>query len=134
MSLEAVLPALEGEENPVLLDFQRRFVWTLPLSSAVMLLAMLGHRLQWFEMGSQSWIELALSLPVVLWTGWPFFLRAFQSVVSRSPNMWTLIGLGTGAVFVYGCMRPWRRRSFRPPFRSWVGSRCISRLTPSSFR
>ena len=42
-----------------------------------------------------------LSLPVVLWAGWPFFVRGAQSIVNRSPNMWTLIGLGTGAAFVY---------------------------------
>ena len=67
----------------------------------VTVLAMAGHRLQWFEMATQSWIELVLTLPVVLWAGWPFFERGAQSVVHRSPNMWTLIGLGTSAAFVY---------------------------------
>ena len=62
---------------------------------------MLGHRLQWFEMTTQSWIELVLSLPIVLWAGWPFFQRGVQSVINRKPNMWTLIGLGTSAAFVY---------------------------------
>ena len=52
-------------------------------------------------MAVQSWIELVLSLPIVLWAGWPFFSRGWQSVVNRSPNMWTLIGLGTGAAFIY---------------------------------
>jgi P-type Cu+ transporter len=52
-------------------------------------------------MGTQSWVEFALSLPVVLWAGAPFFKRGWQSVVNRSPNMWTLISLGTGAAFVY---------------------------------
>ena len=67
----------------------------------VTILAMAGHRLQWFDMATQSWIELVLSLPIVLWAGWPFFTRGFQSVINRSPNMWTLIGLGTGAAFIY---------------------------------
>jgi Cu+-exporting ATPase len=49
----------------------------------------------------ESWIELALSLPIVLWAGKPFFVRAVQSVIHRSPNMWTLIGLGTSAAFLY---------------------------------
>src|SRR5690554_5916845 len=62
---------------------------------------MFGPQLGWFEMATQTWIELILSLPVVLWTGQPFFVRGWQSVVNRSPNMWTLIGLGTGAAFVY---------------------------------
>ena len=52
-------------------------------------------------MATQSWLELVLTLPIVLWAGWPFFVRGAQSIVHRSPNMWTLIGLGTGAAFVY---------------------------------
>ena len=55
----------------------------------------------WIDMATQSWVELVLAPPVVLWAGWPFFERGWQSVVNRSPNMWTLIGLGTGAAFVY---------------------------------
>ena len=62
---------------------------------------MFGHRLGWFDMATQSWLELVLTLPVVLWAGWPFFVRGAQSIANRSPNMWTLIGLGTGAAFVY---------------------------------
>ena len=101
MTLEALIPELEGDENPELRDFRRRFWWTLPLTVIVTFLAMAGHRLNWFDMSVQSWIELALSLPIVLWAGWPFFSRGLQSVVNRSPNMWTLIGLGTGAAFAY---------------------------------
>jgi len=101
MALEPDMPSLDEVENPELVNFRRRFWWTLPLSVTVVVLAMLGHRLQWFDMQVQSWIELVLSLPVVLWAGWPFFVRGAQSVLNRSPNMWTLIGLGTGAAFVY---------------------------------
>jgi Cu+-exporting ATPase len=101
MTLEPVLPTLSDEENPELADFKRRFWWTLPLTVAVTVLAMFGHRLGWFDMARQSWIELVLTLPIVLWAGWPFFVRGAQSVVNRSPNMWTLIALGTGAAFVY---------------------------------
>jgi Cu+-exporting ATPase len=101
MALEPVLPALDEGENPELVDFRRRFWWTLPLTAIVTVLAMLGHRLQWFEMATQSWIDLVLALPIVLWAGAPFFVRGAQSIVRRSPNMWTLIGLGTGAAFVY---------------------------------
>ena len=100
MTLEPIIP-LDEEDNHELKDFQRRFWWTLPLTVIVTVLAMFGHRLGWFDMAAQSWIELVLSLPVVLWTGWPFFVRGWQSVVQRSPNMWTLIALGTGAAFVY---------------------------------
>jgi Cu+-exporting ATPase len=101
MTLEPVMPTLDADENPELVDFQRRFWWTLPLTVAVTVLAMFGHNLGWFAMATQSWIELVLSVPIVLWAGWPFFVRGAQSVVNRSPNMWTLIGLGTGSAFVY---------------------------------
>jgi P-type Cu+ transporter len=101
MALEPVQSSLDEDDNPELTDFRRRFWWTLPLSIVVMLLAMLGHRLQWFSMATQSWIELVLSTPVVLWAGWPFFVRGVQSIIRRSPNMWTLIGLGTSAAFIY---------------------------------
>ncbi len=101
MALEPELPTLGEGDSPELVDFKRRFIWTLPLSIAVTVLAMLGHRLQWFEMATQSWIEFFLTLPIVLWAGWPFFQRGVQSIINRSPNMWTLIGLGTFAAFVY---------------------------------
>jgi Cu+-exporting ATPase len=101
MTLELVVPTLDDDENPELGSFTRRFWWTLPLTVIVTTLAMFGHQLGWFDMATQSWVELALSLPVVLWAGWPFFARGAQSLVQRSPNMWTLISLGTGAAFVY---------------------------------
>ena len=101
MALEPEMPALDEGENPELVDFRRRFSCTLPLTVIVTILAMAGHRLQWFDMATQSWIELVLTLPIVLGAGWPFFFRAVASVVNRSPNMWTLIGLGTSAAFIY---------------------------------
>jgi Cu+-exporting ATPase len=101
MSLEPLLPELEEEENPELVDFQRRFWWTLPLTTVVTVLAMFGHKLNLLEPQTQTWVELFLSLPIVLWAGWPFFHRGWQSIANRSPNMWTLIGLGTGAAFFY---------------------------------
>lgn len=101
MSLEPELPSVEDAENPELIDFRRRFWFTLPLSVIVTVLAMAGHRLGWFHGTTQSWIELVLSAPVVLWAGAPFFARGWASIVHRSPNMWTLISLGTGAAFVY---------------------------------
>ena len=101
MTLEAEMPTLEEGESAELVDFKRRFYWTLPLTVIVTFLAMVGHRLNWFSMALLSWIELVLSLPIVLWAGWPFFKRGFQSVINHSPNMWTLIGLGTGAAFIY---------------------------------
>jgi len=101
MTLEPVLPSLDDEENPELTDFRHRFWWTLPLTVIVTFMAMFGHRFGWMAMATQSWLELVLSVPIVLWGGWPFFVRGVQSVIQRSPNMWTLIGLGTSAAFTY---------------------------------
>ncbi len=101
MALEPELPNIEDEENPELRDFRWRFWGTLPLTIIVTALAMLGHRLALFDMATQSWIELVLTVPIVLWAGWPFFVRGAQSIVHRSPNMWTLIAIGTGSAFVY---------------------------------
>ncbi|WP_310386286.1 heavy metal translocating P-type ATPase [Roseateles sp.] len=101
MALEPEMPSLDDGENPELRDFQRRFVWTLPLTVIVTVLAMAGHRLQWFDMATQSWVELVLTLPIFLWGGWPFLERGLRSVLHRSPNMWTLIGIGTTAAFAY---------------------------------
>lgn len=101
MTLEPEIPVLDEEENVELADFRRRFWWTLPLTVVVTFLAMAGHRLELLPGDSQSWVELVLATPVVLWAGWPFFSRCAASFVQRSPNMWTLIGLGTGAAYVY---------------------------------
>ena len=101
MTLEPVMPALEEQENPELVDFRHRFWWTLPLTIAVTILAMVGHKIMEGGLPRQSWIELAISTPVVLWAGWPFFVRWLQSIKSRSPNMWTLIGTGVAAAYGY---------------------------------
>ena len=102
MTLEPLIPeATADDDNPELRDFSRRFWWTLPLTVVVAVLAMGGHRLGLMAPAAQSWLELVLSLPIVFWAGWPFFERCWQSLLHRSPNMWTLIGIGTGAAFLY---------------------------------
>jgi Cu+-exporting ATPase len=101
MTLEPMLPSLEDEDNPELVDFQHRFWWTLPLTVIVTIIAMGGHRFAILPAHSQSWVELAIATPVVLWAGWPFFVRGAKSIVHRSPNMWTLIGLGVSAAYWY---------------------------------
>ena len=101
MTLEPVIPALVDKPDPELADFKRRFVWTLPLTIAVFVLAMFGQPLGWFDQRTASWIQGCLTFPVVLWAGWPFFKRGALSVINGSPNMWTLISLGTGAAFIY---------------------------------
>jgi Cu+-exporting ATPase len=101
MALEPEMPSLDDTDNPELVDFKRRFWWTLPLSLAVFALAMFRHSLFDGGFAYQTWVEFGLSTPVVLWAGWPFFARWAQSLVNRSPNMWTLIGTGVGAAYIY---------------------------------
>lgn len=95
------MPSLDEEENPELSDFSHRFWWSLPLSVVVLVLAMFGHRIPGLSTQARTWLELALSAPVVLWAGWPFFERCVQSIRNRSPNMFTLIGVGVAAAFGY---------------------------------
>lgn len=102
MALEPMMPTLDTQESPELIDFRRRFWWSLPLSAATMALAMLAMTplLHALPAGTRVWMEAALATPVVLWAGWPFLHRWAQSIVNRSPNMWTLIG--TGVIAAYG--------------------------------
>ncbi len=101
MALEPLMPTLNDDESPELVDFRRRFWWTLPLSLTVLAIAMVGHQVSALSPGMRTWIEFVLSTPVVLWAGWPFFVRWAQSIANRSPNMWTLIGTGVGAAYAY---------------------------------
>ena len=116
MALEPLMPSLEDERNPELEDFSRRFWWSLPLTVVVTVLAMFGHRFAFVDPAMQSWVELLLAAPVVLWAGWPFFVRGVQSVANRSPNMWTLIGLGVAAAFGYSVLATFAPQVFPESF------------------
>jgi Cu+-exporting ATPase len=112
------MPSLDDGENPELTDFKRRFWWTLPLSILVLAVAMFGHGVSAVSPTVRTWIELALTAPVVLWAGWPFFQRWAQSIVNRSPNMWTLIGTGVGAAFIYSVVATFAPGLFPPSFQA----------------
>ena len=102
MALEPMLPDFDKEDDDSeYQSFRHRFWSSLPLTIIVVVLAMAGHRLDGLPPSIRTWSELLLSLPIVLWAGAPFFVRGWQSLVHRSPNMWTLISLGTGAAFGY---------------------------------
>ncbi len=116
MALEPVLPSLDDEENPELVDFRQRFWRTLPLTVIVVALAMGAHIFFPHGLPYQNWIELALGTPVVLWAGWPFFVRWAQSIVRRSPNMWTLIGSGVAAAYGYSLAATLAPTLFPPSF------------------
>jgi Cu+-exporting ATPase len=106
MALEPRTVAVTAGPNPELVDMGRRFRVGLALTVPVFLLAMAEHLpgqpLRSVLSGTASgWIQLVLSTPVVLWCGWPFFARAWRSLATRHLNMFTLIGLGTGAAYLY---------------------------------
>ena len=106
MALEPEAVTLEEGPNPELIDMTRRFWIAALLALPVFLLAMgdmvlgmgLGGRV---DMRITNWIGAAFATPVVIWAGWPFFERAWASIVNRSPNMFTLIGMGVGAAYVF---------------------------------
>ena len=116
MALEPVMPTAELEHNPELADFRRRFWWTLPLTVLVVAIAMSGGAFDGVLGAARPWVELVLATPVVLWSGWPFFVRWAQSIANRSPNMWTLIGTGTGAAYLYSVVAPLAPGLFPPSF------------------
>jgi Cu+-exporting ATPase len=106
MALEPKLISLERESNPELDDMTRRFRISIGPALVVMILAMAdmipGRPLQQvMTPSSRNWLQWLLATPVVVWAGLPFFERAWASIVNRAPNMFTLIGIGTGAAYVY---------------------------------
>jgi len=105
MALEPMTVTINEEENPELIDMTRRFWVSAVISVPLVILAMgefVGLSFEWLASPRVlSWIELVLATPVVLWGGWPFFVRGWQSVVSRNLNMFTLIALGTGVAWIY---------------------------------
>jgi Cu+-exporting ATPase len=101
MSLELVMPSSDVEEDTELVGFRRRLWWTLPITISIVLLSLLESKITFLSGSALSWIQLGLSLPIIFWAGDSFFIRGWQSIIHRSPNMWTLISLGTGAAFLY---------------------------------
>ena len=106
MALEPMgVPAGDRGPNPELADFTRRFWIGAVLTIPVLALAMgpmLGLPLRrWLGEGAAVWAELVLATPVVLWSGWPFFVRGVKSVINRSLNMFTLIAMGVGAAYAF---------------------------------
>ena len=107
------------EENPELDDMTRRFWIGAALALPVFVLAMshlLPNAPHWVQGDVARWAQFILSTPVVFWAGWPFFQRAWQSVLQRSPNMFTLIALGVGAAYFYSAAVMLFPRGFPPSF------------------
>jgi len=128
MALEprAVTPG--DEENPELLDMSRRFRVSIVLTIPVVIIAMgglipgLSSLLGMMPSGILKWSELILATPVVLWGAWPFFVRFWQSIINRSPNMFTLIGLGVGVAYTYSIVAALFPDIFPASFRDEEGN------------
>ncbi|MGZ9719674.1 heavy metal translocating P-type ATPase [Rhizobium miluonense] len=106
MALEPMgVPAADEGPNPELVDFTRRLWLSAALSLPLLVISMgpmIGLPIRgWLGEPIATWLELVLATPVVLWAALPFFRRALNSLVNRSPNMWTLIGLGVGTAYLY---------------------------------
>ena len=126
MALESRTVTLEDEEDPELIDMRRRFWISAVLALPVLALAMGDHIPgnpvnDWLSHAANVWLQFALATPVVLWGGWPFFVRAWQSVLHRSPNMFTLIGIGVGAAFGYSVVATLAPDIFPASFRGHGG-------------
>ena len=125
MGLEPVLVSLEAEPNLELIDMRRRFWIGLVLTVPVFILEMGGHFLgldRYIDQQTSNWIQLLFATPVVLWAGWPFFQRGWQSLVTRNLNMFTLIAMGTGAAWIYSVVATLAPDIFPDAFRQHDGS------------
>ena len=126
MALEPRTPAENDDSNPELLDMTRRFWRSAALTVPLVLLAMskmfAGGTLFGLSAAALGWIELLLASPVVLWGGWPFFLRGWQSLVHRHLNMFTLIAVGTGTAYAHSLIAVLLPDIFPASFRSHGGA------------
>ena len=127
MALEPRVSTGDEEEIPELTDMRRRFRVSAFLTAPILLLAMGGMlpigpgAMRLRESPLAGWIEAALASPVVLWGGWPFFQRAWRSVLHRSLNMFTLIGLGVAVAYVYSLVATFFPSLFPESFRNHSG-------------
>jgi P-type Cu+ transporter len=125
MALEPEVASLDTGPNPELADMTRRFWIGLVLTAPVFVLEMGGHLVGGHGLIEQTWsnwIQLALATPVVLWAGWPFLVRGWQSMVTRNLNMFTLIAMGTGVAYVYSLIGTLAPQLFPATFRGHDGS------------
>ncbi|MEQ8824243.1 MAG: heavy metal translocating P-type ATPase [Filomicrobium sp.] len=130
MALEPMgVPTGAEGPNPELVDFTRRMILGAVLTVPILILAMGPHLgllvREWIGERNADWIEFVLATPVVLWAGWPFFVRCKDSILNRSPNMWTLIGIGVGAAYLYSAVATIAPGVFPAAFRGPEGSVAI---------
>ncbi len=124
MALEPEIATADSGPNPELADMTRRFWIALVLTLPVFTLEMGAHIVGahgWVDPKLSSYIQFAFSTPVVLWAGWPFFVRGYQSLLTRNLNMFTLIGMGTGVAYVYSLVATFAPGIFPHAFRGHDG-------------
>jgi Cu+-exporting ATPase len=125
MALEPEVASLDAPPNAELADMTRRFWVGLVLALPAVVLEMGGHLVGghgWVDQTLSNWIQLAFATPVVLWAGWPFFVRGWQSLLTRNLNMFTLIAMGTGVAYVYSVVGTVIPESFPATFRGHGGA------------
>jgi Cu+-exporting ATPase len=125
MALEPELVAATSEPNPELVDMRRRFWVGLALALPVVVLEMGGHLANLHMIVGptwSNWLQFVFATPVVLWAGWPFFVRGWQSLVTRNLNMFTLIAMGTGVAWLYSVVAIVFPGLFPPAFRGPDGT------------
>ncbi|BBO01606.1 heavy metal translocating P-type ATPase [Bradyrhizobium ottawaense] len=125
MALEPEVASLETGPNPELADMTRRFWIGGALALPAVVLEMGGHLAgphNWIDQTLSNWIQLAFATPVVLWAGWPFFVRGWQSLLTRNLNMFTLIAMGTGVAYVYSIIGTVVPQIFPATFRGHEGA------------
>ncbi|MEW6439079.1 MAG: heavy metal translocating P-type ATPase [Pseudomonadota bacterium] len=125
MALEPEVATLDAAPNPELADMSRRFWIGLVFALPAVVLEMGGHLVGghgWVDQTLSNWIQLVSATPVVIWAGWPFFVRGWQSLVTRNLNMFTLIAMGTGVAYVYSVVATVAPQVFPPAFRGHDGA------------
>jgi len=125
MALEPEVASLDAPPNPELADMTRRFWVGLVLALPAVVLEMGGHLVGghgWVDQTLSNWIQLAFATPVVVWAGWPFFVRGWQSLLTRNLNMFTLIAMGTGVAYGYSLVGTIAPDIFPATFRGHGGA------------
>ncbi len=124
MALEPETITLDDKPDPELIDMTRRFWISLSLTLPIFILDMTAHfgGIYLLPPQASNWVSFALATPVVLWGGWPFFARGWNSLVMRNLNMFTLIAMGTGVAYVYSVVATLMPQIFPQAFRDMHGA------------
>ncbi|MGA9502634.1 MAG: heavy metal translocating P-type ATPase [Pseudolabrys sp.] len=128
MALEPEIAGPDAGPNPELVDMMRRFWIGLVLTLPVFILEMGAHIAgahNWVEPTQSNYVQFAFATPVVLWAGWPFFVRGWQSLATRNLNMFTLIAMGTGVAYVYSLAATFVPGIFPEAFRGHGGAPAV---------